>query len=135
MHIESWHRIELSTGSWSSLFTIGAIVVALLIGLVFYFPGGNGKRRIVDTFIGGEQVRNRVPFYSGIHFYSDVQRLPFIRTIIKDCEAGVLDPFRWGRLAGSVIVAHLRIFHSGLLTLYVAYALIGLSVLIIIMVL
>jgi hypothetical protein len=76
---------------------------------------------------------SKPPFFSGTHFYLTMQRLPILGGLLRDGEAGAFDLYRVVGLFGNSFVRMLRRYHSGLLSLYVAWSLIGLAILVLLL--
>ncbi|MBN1425354.1 hypothetical protein JXA88_12440 [Candidatus Fermentibacteria bacterium] len=129
------YGLDLERGLWNPLFAVVLLAGGVVLGLLLYSVGGTRRARTVDPFMGGERFGARPPFYSGTHFYVTIQKLPFLGGLLKDGEAGAFDPYRWAGLLGGVVVGALRALHSGLLNLYVSWALLGLAVLVLALVL
>ncbi|HDZ20449.1 hypothetical protein LCGC14_0162100 [marine sediment metagenome] len=121
-------------GYWSATQTTGLILIGLLLGLIFVFLFTWKKRiRVVRPFLAGEVAgeaddRWRVP---GTHFYETIGKLPIIGALLKHGEAGAMDPYHWSQRHGNTFVQLLRRLHTGLISLYVAWALGGLVIILI----
>ncbi len=126
--------LSLDAGMWNPLLAVVLLALGVALGLALYAVGGVTRARTVDPFLAGERFGVRPPFYAGTQFYVTVQKLPFLGALLRDGEAGAFDVYRWAGLLGGVVVAGLRALHSGLLTLYVSWALIGLAVLVLVLV-
>jgi hypothetical protein len=128
--IGSAGELSFTLGLWNPIQVTILLVVAGLIGYLLYLIGGVRHAREVDTFVAGEPMGAKPPFFSGTHFYLTMQRLPLLGSLLRDGEAGAFDLYRILGLSGNSFVGMLRRFHSGLLNLYVSWALIGLAILI-----
>jgi formate hydrogenlyase subunit 3/multisubunit Na+/H+ antiporter MnhD subunit len=121
-------------GYWSATVTTGLILIGILLGLVFVgLFTWKRKVRIVRPFLAGEVAgaaddRFRVP---GTHFYTTVAKLPVVGPLLEHGEAGAMDPYHWSQRHGNSLVQFLRRFHTGLISLYVAWCLSGLTIILI----
>jgi len=121
-------------GYWSATQATGLILVGIFLGLVFVaLFTWRKKVRIVRPFLAGEVAsstddRWRVP---GTHFYESISKLPIVGPLLEHGEAGAMDPYHWSGRHGKTFVQLLRRMHTGLISLYVAWALGGLVIILI----
>ena len=132
---------DISTGGvglWNPTQATGLILIGILIGLGFVWVNTRGaKVRIVRPFLGGEvpapaDDRFRVP---GTHFYETISKLPGIGPLLKHGQAGAMDLYHWFARYGGTLVELLRKQHTGLISLYVAWTIIGLIVILVYLIL
>jgi formate hydrogenlyase subunit 3/multisubunit Na+/H+ antiporter MnhD subunit len=132
---------DISTGGlglWNPTQATGLILIGILIGMGFVWVFTRGtKVRIVRPFLGGEvpaasDDRFRVP---GTHFYETISKLPIIGALLKHGQGGAMDLYHWSARYGGTLVELLRKQHTGLISLYVAWALIGLTVILVYLIL
>jgi len=118
-------------GLWNPTQATGLIFIGLVLGLVLRWVGTAGRKvRVVRPFLGGEvpaatDDRFRVP---GTQFYETMTRIPVLRTLLKHGQLGAMDPYRWLGRYGHGVVEILRARHTGLLSLYVTWCVVGLAV-------
>jgi hypothetical protein len=118
-------------GLWNPTQATGLIFIGLILGVILRWVASAGRNvRLVRPFLGGEvpgprDDRFRVP---GTQFYETLDRIPVLRTLLKHGQAGAMDLYRWTARYGHALVEVLRAQHTGLLSLYVAWCVIGLSV-------
>ncbi len=118
-------------GLWNPTQATGLIVIGLVLGVVLRWVAMAGRKvRVVRPFLAGEvpaagDDRFRVP---GTQFYETLTRIPVLRTLLKHGQAGAMDLYRWTGRYGHTLVEMLRAQHTGLLSLYVAWCVVGLSV-------
>ncbi len=121
-------------GYWSPGGATGLILIGLALGLIFLALTTIGKRaRIVRPFLGGEvpepdDDRFRVP---GTGFYATIAQLPLIGPWLTHGEQGAMDPYHWSERHGNTFVQFLRGLHTGLISLYVAWCLSGLTIILV----
>jgi len=117
-------------GFWSPTQATGLILLGILLGLLLVWLSTIGKRvRVVRPFLGGEVAapdddRFRVP---GTHFYRTVADLPLVGPLLAHGERGAMDLYHWAARHGNTFVQLLRSVHTGLLSLYAAWCLVGLT--------
>jgi len=125
---------EVRTGTlglWNPTQATGLIFIGVLLGTALvWIATWRRKVRVVRPFLAGEvpaadDDRFRVP---GTHFYETISKLPFVGVLLRHGEAGAMDPYHWAGKYGKTLVELLRAQHTGLLSLYVAWCLIGLTV-------
>jgi len=128
--IEAGEEIATTTGLWIPGLAAGLVIVGLLVGLLIYLFGRVDKLRIGRSFIGGEMPDVIEGHVSGTGFYHTVRRLPILRTMFRDGEAGASDIYRLGGRFGGTLVQILRRAHTGVLSVYVGWCVVGLIVLV-----
>ncbi len=118
-------------GLWNPASATVLILIGLGLGaLLRWLATRPAKVRVVRPFLGGEvpaagDGRFRVP---GTHFYQTIARLPGLGPLLAHGQAGAMDLYHWSGKHGRGIVDVLRAQHTGLLSLYVAWVVIGLTV-------
>ena len=121
-------------GLWSPGQATGLMVIGFLIGLtLLWVTTRRGKMRLVRPFLAGEAAgdmddRFRVP---GTHFYKTIGQLPIIGPLLFHGEGGAMDLYHWSGKHGHTLVEMLRKAHTGLVSLYVAWCLLGLTVMLV----
>jgi formate hydrogenlyase subunit 3/multisubunit Na+/H+ antiporter MnhD subunit len=118
-------------GLWNPTQATGLIFIGLILGVILRWVASAGRKvRVVRPFLCGEvpgprDDRFRVP---STQFYETLDRIPLLRTLLKHGQAGAMDLYRWMGRYGHALVETLRAQHTGLLSLYVAWCVVGLSV-------
>jgi len=111
---------------WTPGVALVLIVIGLAGGLVLLGIFAFKNIRVVRPFISGEVItddRVRVP---GTGFYETIKRSPGLDPLLEHGQRGAMDLYGWfGRYGGNV-VQWLRSQHTGLISLYVAWCVIGL---------
>jgi hypothetical protein len=121
-------------GIWSPSQATVLILIGIAIGAGFvWFSMRGTKVRIVRPFLGGEvpaadDDRFRVP---GTQLYETIRRLPGLGPLLAQGQAGALDLYHWSGRYGGTLVQLLRSQHTGLVSLYVTWCLIGLIVILV----
>ncbi len=117
-----------SLGLWSPAQATGLLVIGLLLGSLFVWVSSRKTRmRVVRPFLAGEVAapnddRFRVP---GTHFYETIAKLPVIGPLLAHGQDGAMDPYHWSGKHGNTFVQLLRAQHTGLLSLYAAWCVLG----------
>lgn len=119
-----------SLGVWNSTLATGLIVLGLVVGLIIYLLGRyRSSARVVAPFIGGEQMDPQTSRIAGTRFYDTIREMPLLRGTYAAQEKGHLDPAGWIGAAGLAVTGLLRRIHSGLLSWYLSWSLLGVVVL------
>jgi len=127
----------ISTGTlglWSPTTSTGLIIIGIVIGGVFLLVSAWGRKvRVVRPFLAGEvptadDDRFRFP---GTGFYETISRLPLIGPLLHHGGAGAMDLYHWTARYGRTFIELLRAQHTGLISLYVAWCVIGVTIILI----
>ena len=119
-----------SLGFWSPAQATGLIVLGVLGGVALVFIlGASRKVRVVRPFVGGEvpgpdDDRFRLP---ATGFYATIAEMPVIGPLLAGGEQGAMDVYHWSGRHGNTFVQMLRSWHTGLISLYVTWCLLGLT--------
>jgi formate hydrogenlyase subunit 3/multisubunit Na+/H+ antiporter MnhD subunit len=123
--------VSLPQGLWSPGRATVLILLGIAIGVGFVWVSSFGRRiRVVRPFLGGEvpapgDGRFRVP---GTQLYETIRKLPVVGGLLDNGEAGAMDLYYWSGKHGGTLVQLLRAQHTGLVSLYVTWCLLGLTV-------
>lgn len=119
-------------GLWAPVPATMLIVLGLLGGAGLYVLGRVAAVRVTDTFVGGERPADlpaqRVP---ATGFYRTISDLPGLGAALRDGERSALDVYRLGGQCGGALVSLLRNQHTGVLSLYVSWCLVGVVVIVV----
>jgi len=118
--------LQTGAGWWSPTTGTLLIVIGIIVGLLAYLVTGAGRIRVVPTFMAGEVMPRSQQRFGGGDFYETIRRLPVLRGLYRDAEAGAFDAYRLAGLDGQKVIDVLRAWHGGLLPVYVAWVLFGL---------
>lgn len=113
-------------GLWGPAPATVLILLGVLGGLLLYVVGRVGHARVANAFIGGETApsrRTRQSPASG--FYRTLEDLPVVGAALRDEGSGALDVYRLGGQYGGSLVSVLKAQHTGVLSLYVSWCLLG----------
>jgi len=119
-----------ATGTfWNSAAAALLIIVALIIGAVIFLFGHISKKiKRSTSFYGGEKLDNEVIRVPGTEFYGTIQNMGRLKTVYRDSEGGVFDPYVLGGRFGERVVGVGRKIHNGILSTYLAFCILGLGV-------
>lgn len=123
--------IVTKLGAWFPSQAAVLIFIGIVLGLILVaIVTGLKKVRVVRPFLGGEIAgpsddRFRVP---GTHFYETMDRMPIVGTLLKHGQQGAMDVYHWLSRYGQTFIDVLRSGHTGLVNLYVAWCLLGITV-------
>ena len=124
-------------GTWWAGQATGLLLLAFLVGWIIYaFTMRNGKLRECSTFIGGERMdevyipgvpagADRHVEVTGVDFYLTVERLPVLKTLYAMSRRQMFDVYEITRRTMTGLVELLRSAHTGLLSLYLAWFVFG----------
>jgi formate hydrogenlyase subunit 3/multisubunit Na+/H+ antiporter MnhD subunit len=118
-------------GIWQPTLATVLILIGIGLGLILYISGRLAKiMRQTDVFIGGETL-DAVPGMrvSGSAFYNTVQELPVFRSVFSLAQRGALDPYVMGSRITLRIHRYLGNFHTGILSTYLSWCLLGMGIL------
>ena len=87
-------------------------------------------RRVRSVFVGGNPIDPETNTFPGTEFYRTVRDLPGIGGALESGEKGHLDLYTVGGRVGGWLTGRLRRLHSGLLTDYLFWCLLGLALLV-----
>ncbi len=120
-------------GLWSPSVALGLILIGIFGGMVLLIIFAATKtRRIVRPFLSGEIGTGDDRFrIRGTGFYETVRRLPVLGTLLKHGEGGAMDPYHWFGRFGGTFVNLLRAQHTGLISLYISWCIVGLAVILV----
>jgi formate hydrogenlyase subunit 3/multisubunit Na+/H+ antiporter MnhD subunit len=126
----------LSSGTfWSPTFTTLMLLVGIVLGALVYVFGNGFKPRVVKSFYGGEQLSDEDIRQPGTGFYESIEKLPVLRSIYEDAKKGVWAPdYFFAAIIDSIIVRGLKFMHSGILSTYLSWSIIGLVVIIFVLI-
>lgn len=145
------HAISLS-GIWNPTLATLLILIGIIIGFVIYL-WGNVKARFSQPYVGGEDAE--IYSFGGTQFYTTIKKMGVLARIYSAAEKRFLDFYEWG-VGVLTVIAHavfycidrfinwlvesvarvvlffswvLRSLHIGALPTYMAWYLIGFSIL------
>jgi formate hydrogenlyase subunit 3/multisubunit Na+/H+ antiporter MnhD subunit len=121
----------LFPGMWQPTLATVLILVGIGFGMLLYVVGRLAKTmRQTDVFIGGETL-DAVPGMrvSGGAFYNTIQELPVFRSFFILVEGKMFDPYEIGNKMTFGMYRFLGGLHSGILSTYLSWCLLGMGIL------
>jgi formate hydrogenlyase subunit 3/multisubunit Na+/H+ antiporter MnhD subunit len=121
--------LDLTVGFWNPSMATGLIILGILIGLLIFAMGKLTTRRVGHVFIGGTKPPEPLDamHVPGSGFYNTIKETKGLRGAFANAEQRVFDVYEVGGRIGGVFVQGLRAMHSGVLSMYLAWAVIGLG--------
>jgi len=118
-----------SMGFWDPSVATGLIILGLLVGLIIFGVGKLTTRRTGRIFIGGTRPPDPLDSMHvvGTGFYNTIKETKGLRGAFANAEQDVFDVYEVGGRIGNVFVQGLRSIHSGVLSTYLAWSVIGLG--------
>jgi len=121
--------INILTGMWSPGTATGLMILGIIVGLLFATAGKLTRRRTGRIFIGGQKPPENMDemHFTGAGFYRTISDLKGLGGMFKNAEEKVFDVYEVGGRVGNVFVQGLKSLHNGILSTYLAWAVIGLG--------
>jgi len=117
-------------GLWNASFATLLILVGIIIGVIIYALGTTTKIREVDSFIGGEILKEHPNMrISGTEFYNTIRDINPLNTIYKLAEKKVFDIYDIGTFITLGFNKVLRYLHNGILLTYLAWCCLAMIIL------
>lgn len=121
-------------GIWNSGLATALLVVAMAAGAILYWLGSISRTRQTAIFIGGETVEENPEMrVSGGEFYNTIEDLGGLKKAYKLAEERRLDPYDAGTAAAMSFTRVLQRLHHGVLPSYLAWCLLGATILLFLM--
>jgi len=118
------------TGTWYSGWATILIIIGIIIGYTLYLLGTLKSARVTDVFVGGEKVEEYPDMrVSGVEFYNTIKEVAILKGIYKLAEKKVFDIYEVFKQITFGFNAILRVLHTGVMTTYLAWCLIGMIIL------
>ncbi len=116
-------------GLWSPTPATMLILLGVVGGLLLYAIGRVGRARVVGPFIGGEVADEPAGLkFAATSYYRTIEELPGLGGALREGSRSVFDVYNLGGRFGGTFVELLRRQHTGVLSLYVTWCLVGLVV-------
>ncbi|RKZ31337.1 hypothetical protein DRQ36_02345 [bacterium] len=120
---------------WSPSLATILIIIGLAVGIIFYLLGRAFKPRRVSAYYGGEVLPKEDTRIPGTGFYGTIENLPLLKTAYADSEKGVWDPdYFVASIFNGIFVKGLKYMHTGVLSTYLSWSIIGLVVIIFVLI-
>ncbi|MBN2448446.1 MAG: hypothetical protein JXO22_17095, partial [Phycisphaerae bacterium] len=118
-------------GLWGPETATALLALGAIGGLVLYFIGQASRVRVTNSFIGGEVFSDasRLKF-PATSFYRTIEDMPGLGAALGDGSRSAYDVYRMGGHYGGALIDVLRKQHTGVLSLYVSWCLVGVVVIV-----
>jgi len=127
--------LMLGMGFYSSTLATVLIIVGIFIGLLIYAILRTGKMKVVEPFFYGEKFPysysplTKEPDsvrFPGTEYYKTVEKLGILKGVYRDAKRGVFDLYNYlGFLGQSLFVRPMKLMHTGVLSTYLSWCIIG----------
>jgi len=119
--------VNLPHAMWSPTLATVLILAALGAGWLFYALGARVKVRTTSIFVGGEIFDTESVRFPGTGFYETIRGISPLKVLYDDAEHGVFDLYVLAGRYGFRMIEVLRAMHNGVVSTYLAFALLGLG--------
>jgi formate hydrogenlyase subunit 3/multisubunit Na+/H+ antiporter MnhD subunit len=121
--------LDISIAFWNPSVATGLIILGILAGLLIFGLGRLTTRRVGHIFIGGNTPPEQLDamHVEGTGFYNTIRDTKGLKGVFANAEQDVFDTYEVGGRIGNVFVQGLRSAHSGVLSTYLAWSVIGLG--------
>jgi len=124
--------IQLS-GLWNPTLATLLLILSLICGVIFYRLGNIKALKEGAIFVGGEPIDDEEVRIPGTHFYSTIESTGFLKVIYKKAKERAFDLYEWMRIIASSLSENFKKMHTGILTTYFIWFLVGITVLLFIL--
>lgn len=147
------------SGMWSPTLATLLLVFSLLCGVILYRLGNVKTLKEGEIFVGGESIDEEELRISGTHFYDTIESTGFLHVLYEKGKTRAFDLYEWGRKGIKILSLilyngvdrlidkfydwiriislelseYFRKMHTGILTLYFIWFLVGITVLLLIL--
>ncbi len=111
-------------GFWSPGPAALLIIAGIVLGLIIYLLGNPRSVREDEAYIGEENLPAEARV-TGVDFYAGVRELPFLRGVYDQAEKKSFDVYEQGKSLVGFLSGRLQAAHSGLLSAYLVWCLVG----------
>ncbi len=116
-------------GTWASGLATILIIIGVVLGLLILLAGFlTTKIRTVPTWTCGEVQTNEQMRIPGTHFYKTVSSMGGLKGLYTGQAKGYFDPYDQSGRFGLALTEFLRWLHSGILSIYLTWVILGLLV-------
>lgn len=118
---------------WDALWATVLLLLGVGVAVLVLVAGGllAKKIRIVHTWTCGERQPNEQMIIPGTHFYKTVSSMEGLRQVYQSQEKGYFDPYLYGAKTGLALTGMLKWLHSGVLSVYLTWVVVGLLLMVI----
>ncbi len=117
-------------GIWDAGAATVLLLAGIVIGILIYLLGTAKKARETEIFVGGESAEQHPDMkLSGVEFYNTIKEIGLLKTTYYLAEKKLFDIYEVGTKMTFGINRALRYIHNGVLPSYLAWCLLGMSIL------
>jgi formate hydrogenlyase subunit 3/multisubunit Na+/H+ antiporter MnhD subunit len=118
-------------GTWMSGIATILLIIGIGLGVLIWLVAKLSRNvRTVPTWTCGEVQSNESMRIPGTHFYKTVSRMGGLKQLYTGQEKGYFDPYDQGGKIGLGLTGFLRWLHSGVLSMYLTWVVLGLLIII-----
>lgn len=114
-------------GTWNPVLASTFILIAIFLGLVFYFVTRKAGFRTVKPFVGGED-QDDLDRVSGVEFYNTISDMKGLKGLYKKEKDHSLDIYDQGKAGTAFLTGILQRLHNGVLPTYLVWCILGMTV-------
>jgi len=118
------------SGTWDAGIATVLVLAGIGVGFIIYLLGSALKIRQTEPFVGGASVKSNPDMrVSGTEFYNTIQEIGILKFIYKLAHKKFFDIYNVGTGLTLGFNKVLRYIHNGILPTYMAWCLLGMTVL------
>ncbi len=128
--LPSLNQAVTFSGTWFSSLAGILLLAGIAIGFIIYLLGSAVKTREAQIFVGGE-ILSDVPQMrvSGVEFYNTIKEIGILKIIYRLAEKKAFDIYELLKKFCFIFTRILRFIHTGILTTYLIWILLGMIIL------
>ena len=119
-------------GSWNSATISFLVLISIILGSLIYLAGNIKNIRTADSFIGGEKIQQEAG-YSSTEFYKTISNFNIFSFFYKNADKKRFDIYNVSKNITLWVYSKFSNVHSGVLSSYAIWFLIGLVIMLIIL--
>ncbi|MDZ4121669.1 MAG: proton-conducting transporter membrane subunit, partial [Candidatus Cloacimonadaceae bacterium] len=118
--------VESFPGIWNAPLVSIMILISIIVGFMIYWVGTLKTRRRSDSFIGGEKLQHELS-YSSLEFYKTIGTMKLFRFFYDKAQKKWFDIYHLGKEIVLGLSSALSVCHTGILSTYVVWVILGVS--------
>ncbi len=120
--------ISLGTALWDPTLATSLLLLGLIVGGIIFYISRIRVREVETLFVGGEQFEIEKERTVAGNFYEFMTRTKILGGFLRETDRGIFDIYNLSSDLGLVLVNVLKKMHDGILSTYLAWCIIGLSI-------
>jgi formate hydrogenlyase subunit 3/multisubunit Na+/H+ antiporter MnhD subunit len=121
-------------GSWNSSTISFLVLISIILGFLIYLVGNIKNMRTADSFIGGEKIQQQTG-YSSTEFYKTISNFNIFSFFYKTADKKRFDLYNISKNVILWLYSKFSKAHSGVLSSYATWFLVGLTIMLILLLL